>query len=214
MDIKDKLHHTGTTTLGIICKDGVVLAADRRVSAGYFIADKKTQKVFPITDNIAVTIAGLVSDAQLISKLIKAELSLKKIRTGKDPTVKESANLLASIVYANIRKFSAIPGIVGFLLGGMDPNGKFSLYEIGIDGSITICDAFCSDGSGSPLAYGVLETLYKENLPVEEGVKLAVKSINAAVQRDLPTGEGIDVFTITSKGVKQVLAKAIETKII
>jgi len=207
------LYHTGTTTVGIVCKDGIILAADRRVSAGYMIAYKKMQKVFPITDTIAVTIAGLVSDAQLISKYIKAELNLKKIRTGKDPTAKEAANLLANIVYGNIRKFSAVPGIVGFLLGGVDGNGKCSLYEIGIDGSITLHDNFCSDGSGSPFAFGVLETFYKENLTVEEGIKLATKSINAAIQRDLPTGEGIDIYTITSKGVKQVVSKALVTKL-
>jgi len=214
MDIDQTKLKKGTTTVGIVCKDGIVLAADKRVSAGYFIADKKVQKVFPISDNIAVTIAGLVSDAQLISKLIRAELSLKKMRTGKDTTVKEAANLLASIVYQNIRKFSAVPGIVGFLLAGADRNDNFGLYEIGIDGSVTLCGAFCADGSGSPLAYGVLETLYKENLPIEEGVRLAVKAISAAMARDLPTGEGIDVFTITAKGVKQVLAQKVETRLV
>ena len=98
---------TGTTTLGLVCKNGLVLAADRRATAGYFVAAKKVEKVLKITDDIAVTIAGTVSDIQLVVKLIKAELRLKQIKTGKVNTVKEAANLLAGIVYQNIRKFSS-----------------------------------------------------------------------------------------------------------
>ena len=121
----------GTTTVGIVCKDGVVLAADKRATAGYELASKEMEKVFPISDSIVITTAGLVSDIQLISKLIKAEISLKKYRTDKESSAKEVANLLATIVYSNIRKMSMIPGIVGFLLGGKDSDG-FKLFEIGV----------------------------------------------------------------------------------
>jgi len=209
-DIKIK---KGTTTVGIVCKNGIVLAADKRASAGYMIASKEIDKVFPIYDNMAMTIAGLVSDAQLITKIIKAELRLKAIRTNKEPTVKETANMLASLSYSNIRRPSMVPGIVGFLLGGKDSNSGFNLYEIGIDGSITKCSKFCSDGSGMELAIGVFETLYKEDMTVDEGVKLAVQAINAAIQRNIATGDGIDVYAITDKGVNKVYAKKISYKI-
>ena len=206
-----ELKKTGTTTVGIVCKDGIVLAADKRVTAGY-IANKHFKKITIVTDALAVTMAGLVSDAQLLTKLIKAELKLKDVQTGRTSTTKEAANLLAGMLYSNIRRMSMIPGIVGFLAGGIDDYGHH-LYDLGVDGSIMKIRDFASDGSGSVFAIGVLETLYKKGMTVDEGVKLAVKSVNAALQRDTASGDGIDVVTITSKGVKQVLEKELTVKL-
>ncbi|MBW2993216.1 proteasome subunit beta [Candidatus Woesearchaeota archaeon] len=199
---------TGTTTVGLVCKDGLVLAADKKATAGFFIAAKKVDKIIKITDEIAVTVAGTVSDIQLLAKLIKAELKLKEIRTGKINTVKEAANLLGGIVYSNIRKFSVIPGISHFIVGGKDNSG-FHIFDLSPDGSITDIDDFVSSGSGSPMVYGVLESQYKKDLFIKDGIKLAVKSVNAAVQRDAASGEGLDVITITKEGVKKVLSKKI-----
>src|SRR3989338_8145364 len=113
--IEDKnIMKTGTTTVGILCKDGIVLAADKRATAGYLIANKKFDKIISISENMAVTVAGTVSDVQLLAKYIKAELKLKQYRTNRENTVKEAANLLAMLVYNNIRKFSLIPGISHF----------------------------------------------------------------------------------------------------
>lgn len=212
MEIKDQVLKTGTTTIGILCKDGVVLAADRRATMGNIIADKKAQKIHQISDNIALTIAGTVSDAQLLVKLIQSEVRLKKIRTGKDAILKEVANLTSRMVYNNIRQPSMIPGITQFVMGGMDING-FHLYDVFVDGSITECEDYVSSGSGSTTVYGVLETLYKKNLSVEEGIKLVLKCLHAALQRDSASGCGFDVITITNKGFIQVLAKEIDTTI-
>jgi proteasome beta subunit len=202
---------TGTTTLGLVCKDGVVLAADRRATAGHFISNKKTEKVFPIAENLAITIAGLVSDAQLISKIIKAELKLKKIRSGNNPSGKEAANLLAGLAYDNIRKMSMVQGIVGFLLAGTDSEGSH-LYEIGIDGSMFEHDDFCSDGSGSVFVYGVLETGYKKDMTMAEGIELAKKSFKASISRDSASGDGFDIYFINPDGVKKVYSQKLELK--
>ncbi|MBI2133742.1 proteasome subunit beta [Candidatus Woesearchaeota archaeon] len=202
----------GTTTVGLACKDGIVLAADKRATVGYLIADKKSQKILQVTDKIALTMAGTVSDAQLLYKLIKAELKLKQLRTDRESNVKESANLLSGMIYGNIRKFSIIPGISHFLLGGVDSEG-FHLYDLFADGSVTEIDDYVSTGSGSVMAYGVLEALYKKDLTVKEGLQLAVKAINAAISRDTATGEGIDVVTITSEGVKTALERRIDTTV-
>src|SRR3989338_507373 len=148
---------TGTTTLGIVCSDGLILAADRRATAGNFIANKAIQKVHEVVDNLVLTMAGSVSDVQLLIKIIRAEITLKKIRTGREITVKESANMLASLVYSNIRRYSLIPGVSHFILGGKDKEG-FHLYDIYPDGSITEVEDYVSSGSGSILVYGVLET--------------------------------------------------------
>ncbi|MEE9525944.1 MAG: proteasome subunit beta [Candidatus Woesearchaeota archaeon] len=203
---------TGTTTVGLVCKEGLVLAADRRATAGYFLADKKVEKVLKITDEIAVTIAGTVSDIQLVIKLIKAELKLKQLKTGKLNTVKEATNLLSGIVYNNIRKFSIIPGISHFIVGGRDAKG-FHMYDLSPDGAITKIDDFVSSGSGSPMVYGLLEANYKQGLSTKDGVNLAVKGINSALQRDVASGNGVIVYTITDKGVKKVLEKILDTKL-
>ena len=140
---------TGTTTVGIVCKDGLVLAADKRVTAGYLIANKKFVKVHQVADKIGLTIAGLVSDAQLLTKLVRAEIKLMEIQTHRKLTVKEASNLLAGMNYSNIRRPSMVAGIVGFLIGGHDDQDGFTLYNIGIDGSIIKKDDYDSEGSGS-----------------------------------------------------------------
>lgn len=210
--IEEKELKTGTTTVALVCKDGIVLAADKRATFGNLISYKKFEKIISITDKVAVTVAGTVSDVQLLTKLIKAELRLKDIRTGRESSVKEAANLLANMVYNNIRKLSLIPGISHFLVGGLD-HGGFHLYDLAPDGSIVEVDDFVSSGSGSVMAYGVLETLYKKGISVEEGVKLAVKCVNAALQRDSASGDGIDIVTITKEGVKKAMTKEIKYEI-
>ena len=199
MDVKK-----GTTTVGIVCKDGIVLAADKRATAGTLIVDKQAEKVHQIDDNSVVTIAGTVSDAQLMIKLIKAEVSLKSIRSERRITTKEIANLLGGILYNGIRQMSMIPAIAHFLLGGKDQEG-FHLYDLFPDGSVTLVKDYVSSGSGSVIAYGVLETQWKPDLSIEEGIKLATKSIYTALQRDAATGNGVDVVIVAEKGVKRVV---------
>ena len=211
--VEDKdIRKTGTTTVALVCKDGAVLCADKRVTSGYLVAYKKYEKIIQINENIAVTVAGTVSDVQLLTKLLKAELKLKDLRTNRSVTVKEAVNLLSAMVYNNIRKFSLIPGISHFVLGGRDNEGVH-VYDIGADGSITYVDDYTSSGSGSVMAYGVLETLYRKDLKIEEAIKLGAKAINAAVQRDIASGNGIDIVTITKEGINKVLSKIVEIKI-
>ncbi len=143
---------------------------------------------------------------------MKAELKLKSIRTGKSITVKEAVNLLSAFVYNNIRKFSIIPGISHFLVGGRDNSGCY-VYDVAPDGSLAEVDDYVSSGSGSVMAYGVFEALYTKNIDVNEGVKLAVKAVNAAVQRDIASGNGIDVVTVTKDGVRKAFSKEISYKL-
>lgn len=195
----------GTTTVGVVCKDAVILAADKRATAG-FVVNKHTQKIHKVNDRIAVTMAGLVSDAQLLVKLIRAEVKLKDLQTLRRTNVRETANLLAGMLYNNLRKPSMVAGIVSFLLGGNDEEGNH-LYDLGIDGSITEIEDYASDGSGSVFALGVLEAMYKKGMSTEEGVKLVTKAISAALQRDVNTGNGIDVWVIDNKGITIAVQK-------
>jgi len=199
---------TGTTTLGLVCRDGIVLAADKRATAGNMIVDKRADKVHILTDDFAVTIAGTVSDAQLLIKLIKAELKLKEVKTDKRPTAKEAANLLGGLQYSNIRRMSMLPGIAHFLLAGKDVEG-LHLYDLFPDGSVTRIKDFISSGSGSVFAYGVLETQYKPDMSVNEGIKLATLAVSTALQRDSCSGNGIDIVVVTEKEIKRVLQKEV-----
>ncbi len=208
-----KLHKTGTTTVGLVCKDGIVLAADKKVTlGGMIVSSKKFEKVIIVNEDLAMTVAGLVSDIQLLTKLIKAQIRLDELRKGRKISVKEAANLLANLVYNNVRKYSTIAGVTGFLFGGRDKEG-FYLYELGMDGSLTRFDDYATDGSGMVFATGVFEANYKENMSVEDGIKLAVSAVSAAIQRDTGSGSGIDVVTITKDGTKKVWTKLLDTKI-
>ncbi len=203
---------TGTTTIGIVCSDGIVLAADRRATAGNFIVNKNIQKVHELVENMVLTMAGSVSDVQLLIKVIRAEINLKKIRTGREISMKEASNMLASLVYSNIRRYSLIPGVSHFILGGKDKEG-FHLYDIYADGSVTEVTDYVSSGSGSVMAYGVLETLFVPNMSITEAAKLVIKGLNAAIQRDSASGNGYDIFAITKDGVKKIAGKDVTVKV-
>jgi len=191
-----------TTTVGIVCKDGVVLASDKRATAGNLIVDKKAQKIHKITDNIALTTAGSVSDIQLMIKLTRAQLKLKELRSLKSPSVKESVGLLSGMVYNSIRRMTMIPGIAHFIVGGTDTTGTY-LFDLFPDGSLTEYHEYVTSGSGSVFALGVLETLYDANMNVNDGIDLAAKAISAALQRDNASGNGITIMTITEDGAEE-----------
>jgi len=203
---------TGTTTVGILCKDAVVLAADKRATAGNLIADKNITKVIHINDRMAMTIAGSVSDLQLLIKYLKAEIKLKDLRTGRDSNTKEVANLLAGMAYNAIRRMG---GVCHFVFGGYD--SKANLFDIFPDGSLTEISeetGFVASGSGSVMAYGVLEDSWKKDLTEEQGVQLAIRAINAAIQRDSMSGQGVDVVVINKKGVKDAAQKILNTRLV
>jgi proteasome beta subunit len=199
------LMKTGTTTVGIVTREGVVFAADKRVTMDYLIAHKVFEKIFEVTDRIGLTMAGLVGDAQLLAKYLKVEMELYKIRKQKKPNVKAACTLLSHILFSN--RMSPFPYYVQILLGGVDDTGPH-LFSLAADGG-SVEDKYISTGSGSVIAYGVLEEGYKENLSLEEGIKLAIRSVNAAMQRDVYSGNGIDVVTITKQGFKRIDEKEV-----
>jgi len=203
---------TGTTTVGLVCKDGLVLAADMRMTAGDMIASKQAKKIHKVNDEIAVTWAGSVSDLQLLTKLLRAELKLKSIQSKKKVTIKEAANLLGGLLYSSIRQMSMIPGIAHFVMAGIDQQG-LHLYDLYPDGSVTEVEDYTSSGSGSVFAYGVLESDYKKDLTVEKGVELATKAVKSALERDINSGGGIYVVAVTEKGIQEKVLKKVKTQL-
>ncbi len=207
MNEEEKLS-TGTTTVGMVYKDGVILAADKRATAGKFVANRDIKKVLKVNDDLALTTAGSVSDIQLLSKHLKSKLNLSSIRTGRNPTIKEAANLLSRWVYSIIR---STHGVTHFIVGGYDDKPR--LFDIYPDGSITEIDKFVSSGSGSTIAYGLLEDSYEEELSKKEGIKLALKAINSALKRDTASGEGVDLSVIDEDGVKEEVSQKLKTEL-
>ena len=210
-ELKNLILKTGTTILGIVCRDGVVMAADRQVTAGNVIMSKKFPKVNKINNYLVVSCTGGLADAQRLSKLIAAELKLKELRSRSRPTVKQAANLVATITYSQIRQPSTIPNVVGTLIGGFNEDGSAELYTIEPAGGVSIVEDYDANfGSGMPYVLGLLERQYKENMYVKEGVELAIEALKSSKQRDTGSGYGIDVFTITKDGIK----KAVEHEIV
>ncbi|MBI4116800.1 hypothetical protein HY449_03595 [Candidatus Pacearchaeota archaeon] len=210
-ELKNSILKTGTSLVGIICKDGVVMASDRQVTGGRsLVMDKSFQKTNPVNDYLVVSWAGQVSGAQRLSKLIAAELKIKELKSRSRPTVKKAANLVASIAYSGIRQPSMVPDIVDTFIGGFNEDGSCELYEISADGALIPVKDYVANGSGMTYILGLLERQYKKSMSVDDGVKLAVEAIKSSTQRDVFSGHGIDVFTITKDGIKKVVEQTIE----
>lgn len=198
-------HESKTTTVGIVTGDRVILAADKRATAIPVVYHKHVKKIAKITDYAALTISGLVADAQFIVENAKFYAKKYEAQAYRPVKLRNLANYISLILSAYLR---LSPFIVQLLLGGYDSEGP-SLYYIDLYGTVTK-EKYSATGSGSPIAYGVLEAGYRENLPVEEAVDLAVKAVRAAITRDGFTGEGIDVLVIGREGI--LLEKTIPFK--
>jgi len=209
-ELKQQILKTGTTILGIVCKDGIVMASDRRATAGNLIMSKNTQKAVKINDYLVTSGTGNASDIEMQKKLIAAELKLKHLKSKKRPTIREAANLIASITYRSIRNPTMIPSIVGTLVAGFDEDGTSELYSVEPAGSVfKIEDYDANFGSGMPFVLGLLERQYKKDLTMEQAIELAVESLKSSTQRDSASGNGIDVFTISKQGINHVVKKEI-----
>jgi len=188
---------TGTTTVAMICKDAVVLAADRKATMGYLIASKDAKKVLKLDEHIAMTIAGVVGDAQTLERYLKAELKLYKLHEERRMPVKSAASLAANILYT--RRF--YPYFVQLIIAGYDT--KPQLFTLAPDGSV-IEEKYYSSGSGSPMVFGVLEHDFKDNMEIEDAKRLAVQAVAAAIKRDIASGgSGIDLVVVDKKGIHE-----------
>ena len=209
-ELKNSILKTGTTTLGIVCKDGVVMASDRQSTAGTIVMNKNSEKTKKINDYLLISGTGMVSDIQRVAKILPAELKLKELKSKSRPTVKQAASLLSNISYYGIRQPSMIPQQAGFLIGGFDENHLFELYSVEPAGSVVKVEDYDANfGSGMPFVLGLLERQYKKDINVKEGIELAKESLKSSTQRDIGSGYGIDVFTITKDGIKKVVEQEI-----
>lgn len=189
---------TGTTTVGILYKDGAVLASETKSTLGYLVASKTSQKIYQVDDRIAVTTAGGSGDTQALVRIIKAEINLYKLTRNVEFTVKAAATLLSNIL-SNNRWY---PYLAMLIIGGVDKGGAH-LYSTDPVGGTEEEDKFTATGSGSPIAFGVLEDSYKSDMTKDEAIRLAVRAVRAARERDIGSGGlWIDVVVIDKSGME------------
>ena len=188
----------GTTTIGVVCKDGVLMATDTRATMGSFVAHKHAKKVYQIDHHLAMTIAGVVGDAQSIVEMLRANSALYRLDLARPIPVNSAARLVSNILFS-ARYY---PLGVQALVGGMDDSGGhiFALDPLGS----TMEEKYVSTGSGSPVAYGVLESEWKENLSVKESIPVVVRAIDSAMKRDSASGDSFDVAVISKDGYREL----------
>jgi len=209
-EISETMLKSHTSIVGLVCKDGVVVAADRRVTAGTIIMNKDEKKLKIINDKYVIATTGGAADALISEKIIGAELRLLELRNKVRPSAKEAANLTGMMLYRNIRTPAMIPFIVGLLFAGVNEDGSSELYTIEPAGGVyKVRDYDANFSSGMPYILGLLERTYKKDLTVKEGIELAKECIKASTQRDSASGNGIDVIAVTKDGVNQVVSEEI-----
>ena len=187
----------GTTTIGLLGSDGIILASESRATMGTMIANKEVKKIFKVQDHIGITTAGSVADAQTLVRVMQVETNLYQIEREREIQVKAAATMLSNILQQN----KWFPYWVQLLMGGYDTKPR--LYSLDALGSV-LEEKVVSTGSGSPFAYGVLENKYKEGLGTEENIKLAVDALRAAMERDAMSGNGINLVKITKSGYQKL----------
>lgn len=191
MNLGDELTKKGTTTVGLVVKDGVALATDTRATAGYFVAHRKCKKLFPLADYAAITIAGRVADAQNIIDYLRANIRYYFMAWNRPMSIAAIARLAANLMF---RWRGYFPYEAQLIIAGIDSKGPH-IFNADLYGTLTE-ERLLSTGSGSPIAYGIIESEYREDMGVEEAAKLAFKAVAMAIQRDIGSGDSIDVAYI------------------
>jgi len=190
----DDILKTGTTTIGMKVKDGVVIASDQRATMGNIIAHSDVQKVYQIADNLGMTIAGVVGDAQLVVRYIQSEVSIYSMKRGSPMSVTAAATLVANVMRNGF--------YLGLIVAGHDTLGGH-VFSIDAAGGY-IEDNFVSIGSGSTVALGSLEASYKKNMSKKDAIDVAITALNSARRRDSATGDGMLISYIGPKGYEEI----------
>ncbi len=195
-----KAIQTGTTTVGIIVKDGVVIGTESQATAGFTVATKQAQKLFKVNDFTAATIAGGVADCQYVVSQVRALSSIKEIEDGTVPEPKYIASIVRNILFSGRSFFMSM-----MIVGGYSQTEKLGkLYGIDMLGTLYKEDSFLSFGSGSPFSLGVLEADWVPNMSKADGIKLIKTAISTSRERDAGSGFKIQLCTIDKAGFIQV----------
>lgn len=198
--VYEKIIKSGTTTVGIIVKGGVVIGTESQASAGFTVASKQAQKLFQINDFTAATIAGGVADNQYIVAQLKALSRLKEVEEGIVPEPKYIASICRNILFSGRSFFVSM-----MIVGGFSQTEKSgNLFGIDMLGTLYKEHSFLSFGSGSPFSLGVLEADWKPNMTKAKGTDLIKTAITSSRARDAGSGFELQICTIDKAGFKQI----------
>jgi proteasome beta subunit len=186
----------GATAVGITYQDGIVLAAEKRISYGNFVVNKNTKKIFTITDQVASACAGMVADMQVLTRQVAALAKIRKLETRRDMATNSVAKLMSVIMFE--RRY--FPLLTQVIVGGVQTTPE--IYTLDPLGSL-LPDNYAAVGTGAEMALGIMDAEYKKNMSEDTSKKLAIKAVKSSIQRDSASGDGIDVLTITKKGIEE-----------
>jgi len=188
----------GTTTVGLVCSDGVVLATDTRATAGGFIAHKRAKKLLKIDDNIAMTISGGIADAMNVVDTLRYYTNLYRVERGRKMPVRAAAQVVSNVLFSS----RLYPLNADLLLGGVDSMGG-SIFSLDFFGSMSQ-ERIVARGSGSPVAYGILESEYKNEETARKSYPVAARAIIAAMRRNVFTGDNFDIAILDKAGFREI----------
>ncbi|MCD6509091.1 MAG: archaeal proteasome endopeptidase complex subunit beta [Thermoprotei archaeon] len=194
----------GTTTVGVICSDGVILGTDRRATSGYYIAHKHVKKIFKIDDYVAATMAGVVAEAQKVLDRVRLEVQLYRYTMGRPMPIKSIATFASNLLFSS----RLYPYVIQTIIAGVDSQGP-DMYAIDWFGTLTR-EKYIATGSGSPIALGVLEDSLHEGMRVKEALPVVIRAISSAIKRDPGSGEGVDIVVVTKEGYKELTDEEIK----
>jgi proteasome beta subunit len=192
-------YKTGTTTLGIVTKDSIVLAADMQATMGHIASNTDMAKIYKINDHLAVTVAGSVGDALVLVRFLRVQANLYELEHNRPMNARACSTLLSNILNAN----KMVPFFTQFILAGSV--GGFCLFNLDIAGGVVEEKQFSFTGSGSELALSILDNRYKPTMTTKEAIELAKEAITAAKKRDVYTGgQGIKIVVIKKDHIEEL----------
>ncbi|XP_077216166.1 N-terminal nucleophile aminohydrolases (Ntn hydrolases) superfamily protein [Tasmannia lanceolata] len=188
-------HSMGTTIIGVTYDGGVVLGADSRTSTGMYVANRASDKITQLTDNVYLCRSGSAADSQVVSDYVRYFLHQHTIQLGQPATVKVASNLIRLLSYNNKRMLET-----GMIVGGWDKYEGGQIYSVPLGGTL-LEQPFAIGGSGSSYLYGFFDQEWKKGMSKDEAEKLVVKAVSLAIARDGASGGVVRTVIINSDGV-------------
>jgi proteasome beta subunit len=190
----------GATVVGISYNEGVLLAAEKRVSFGNFVVNKNIKKTFTVTDHVGAACAGMVADMQVLVRQVEALAKIRRLETRREVPPNSIAKLMSVIMFE--RRY--FPLLTQVIVGGI--NEKPEIYTLDPLGSV-LPDEYAAVGTGAEMALGIMDAEFKPNMSEEKVRELATRAIRGAIQRDTSSGEGIDILYMTRGGHREETLK-------
>ncbi len=185
------------TSVGVKASDGVVLASEKRIAYGFYLLSKSGKKLFKVTDKVGMVSSGVLADMQVISKLIRANITMHEMEAKRPASTRAVAKLLSQVLFQS----RYMPFLVEVMVGGVDESGPH-LIVLDAAGAL-IEDDFAALGTGARTAIGIIETSYRQGIGVNDARMIAINAVREASYRDAVSGDGVDLMTITKDGIRE-----------